>query len=79
MPPFTWEAIMEPGKVDELIRTLTVARDNAQRMVSSTRAQAPREDMGETSHEITSEAGIHATANKTITRGNKAGAKEVQP
>ena len=21
-PPFTWEAIMEPGKVDELIHTL---------------------------------------------------------
>lgn len=33
-PPFTWEAIMEPGKVDELIRTLTLARDVANRMES---------------------------------------------
>ncbi|MGH4008874.1 MAG: hypothetical protein ACRDTH_12080 [Pseudonocardiaceae bacterium] len=33
-PSFTWEAIMEPGKVDELIRTLTLAREDAKRMVS---------------------------------------------
>jgi len=32
MPPFTWEAIMEPGKVDELIRTLESARGEAERM-----------------------------------------------
>jgi hypothetical protein len=25
MPPFTWEAILDPGKVDELVRTLTSA------------------------------------------------------
>jgi len=25
MPPFTWEAILDPGKVDELVRTLTLA------------------------------------------------------
>lgn len=31
-PPFTWEAIMDPGKVDELTRTLTLAREDAQRM-----------------------------------------------
>ncbi len=34
VPPFTWEAIMEPGKVDELIRTLGLARQDAQKMVS---------------------------------------------
>lgn len=37
MPPFTWEAIMEPGKVDELIRTLGLAREDAKRMVSGKR------------------------------------------
>lgn len=30
-PLFTWEAIMEPVKVDEFIRTLEVARDEAKR------------------------------------------------
>lgn len=33
VPPFTWEAIMEPGKVDELMRILGLAREDAQRMV----------------------------------------------
>ena len=28
-PPFTWEAIMEPAKVDELIHVLELARDAA--------------------------------------------------
>ncbi len=37
VPPFTWEAIMEPGKVDELMRTLGLAREDAQRMVSCKR------------------------------------------
>jgi hypothetical protein len=31
-PPFTWEAIMEPWKVDELIRTLMLAAEGAKRM-----------------------------------------------
>lgn len=80
MPPFTWEAIMEPGKVDELIRTLTVARDNAQRMVSSTRAQTPGGDKGASTREITGEAGTHAITNETAARGNKAiGPKKAQP
>lgn len=29
MPPFTWEAILEPEKVDELVRTLTLAAKDA--------------------------------------------------
>lgn len=37
VPPFTWEAIMEPVKVDELIRTLGLAREDAKRMVNSKR------------------------------------------
>jgi hypothetical protein len=32
-PRFTWEAIMEPGKVDELIRTLALAREDAKKML----------------------------------------------
>jgi hypothetical protein len=34
VPPFTWEAIMPADKVDELTRTLQVARDEAQAMAS---------------------------------------------
>jgi hypothetical protein len=37
VPPFTWEAIMEPGKVDELIQTLGLARDDAKRMAAGRR------------------------------------------
>lgn len=37
MPPFTWEAIMEPGKVDEVIRTLQLARIDAERMGAALR------------------------------------------
>lgn len=36
-PPFTWEAIMEPEKVDELIRTLAVATNRAKKMVRAVR------------------------------------------
>jgi hypothetical protein len=32
-PRFTWEAIMEPGKVDELIHTLRLAREDAKKML----------------------------------------------
>lgn len=32
-PRFTWEAIMEPGKVDELIHTLGLAREDAKKML----------------------------------------------
>jgi hypothetical protein len=31
-PPFTWEAIMEPGKVDEVISMLELARDEAKKV-----------------------------------------------
>lgn len=30
-PPFTWEAIMGPGKVEELVRTLGLANEEAKR------------------------------------------------
>jgi hypothetical protein len=29
IPPFTWEAIMDSGQVDELIHTLGMAREDA--------------------------------------------------
>jgi hypothetical protein len=31
-PPFTWEAIIEPVKVDELLHVLELARDEAKNM-----------------------------------------------
>jgi len=36
-PPFTWDAIMAPGMVEELIRTLALAAEDAKKMVSGTR------------------------------------------
>lgn len=41
-PPFTWEAIMEPGKVDELMHVLEVARDEAKDMATALDAPASR-------------------------------------
>ena len=43
VPPFTWEAIMEPGKVDELIQVLGLAREQVRRSVTvaATRADRP--------------------------------------
>lgn len=37
VPPFTWEAILESGKVDELVRALGQAREGAQRMAPGVR------------------------------------------
>ncbi|MGH3824117.1 MAG: hypothetical protein ACRDRA_14995 [Pseudonocardiaceae bacterium] len=42
MPPFTWEAIMEIRKVDELIHELGLAREEAIRSVTSGTAPADR-------------------------------------
>ncbi len=42
-PPFTWEAIMEPGKVDELMHVLELARDEAKNMVTAHNGRAARE------------------------------------
>ncbi|MGH3540560.1 MAG: hypothetical protein ACRDQJ_20060, partial [Pseudonocardiaceae bacterium] len=36
-PPFTWEAIMEPGKVEELVRTLTLAAEGAMKRTHAVR------------------------------------------
>ena len=30
-PPFTWEAIMEPAEIDELVHVLELARDEARK------------------------------------------------
>ncbi len=35
-PPFSWEAIMEPSKVDEVISALELARDEAARIGNGT-------------------------------------------
>jgi Na+/proline symporter len=39
-PPFTWEAIMEPGKVDELMHVLELARQEAKKMAAAHRGRA---------------------------------------
>lgn len=44
--PFTWEAIMEPGKVDELIHVLGLARAEAMRSVTTGVTQADRTSKG---------------------------------
>jgi hypothetical protein len=43
VPPFTWEAIMEPGKIDELIHVLGLAREHVRRSVAvaATRTDRP--------------------------------------
>ncbi len=41
MPPFTWEAIMKPEMVDEVIRVLELARDEAKRMTEAARGRRP--------------------------------------
>ncbi len=43
-PPFTWEAIMEPRKVDELMHVLELARDEAKEM--ATRSEYPTPQAG---------------------------------
>jgi hypothetical protein len=40
-PRFTWEAIMEPGKVDELIHTLALAREEAKKMLRHRQPRNP--------------------------------------
>jgi hypothetical protein len=32
MPPFTWQAIMDSGQIDELMHALRLARDESRRM-----------------------------------------------
>lgn len=43
-PPFTWEAIMEPSKVDELMHMLELAREEAKRTAAVHGGGAARED-----------------------------------
>jgi hypothetical protein len=40
-PPFTWEAIMEPAKVDELMHVLELATDEARKMAVERSGRAP--------------------------------------
>ena len=43
-PLFTWEAIMEAGKVDELMHTLELARENAKKMAAARSSRIARGD-----------------------------------
>lgn len=40
-PPFTWEAIMEPGKVDEIMSILELARDEAEKVAAAPHGTVP--------------------------------------
>ncbi|MDQ2883101.1 MAG: hypothetical protein M3Y48_18470, partial [Actinomycetota bacterium] len=42
-PLFTWEAILEPGKVDEVISMLELARDEATKVVATRKGSACRD------------------------------------
>lgn len=46
VPPFTWETIMEPGTVDELMHVLGLARDEAKVAVTETRPVPARKAIG---------------------------------
>jgi hypothetical protein len=39
-PPLTWEAIMEPGKVDKVISLLELARDEAKQAATTRNSSA---------------------------------------
>ena len=41
-PPFTWEVIMEPGKIDEVTRVLELARDDARKTAAARHGGAQR-------------------------------------
>ncbi|MGH3923641.1 MAG: hypothetical protein ACRDS9_06480 [Pseudonocardiaceae bacterium] len=41
-PRFTWEAIMEPGKVEEVISALKLARDEAKKVAAARNGSALR-------------------------------------
>lgn len=41
MPPFTWEAILEPSTVDTLLRTLELAREDAENMAAAPQKRTP--------------------------------------
>ncbi|MGH3766174.1 MAG: hypothetical protein ACRDS0_29595 [Pseudonocardiaceae bacterium] len=40
-PPFTWEAIMDPVNVDELIHVLGLAREDAKKMAAARGTHTP--------------------------------------
>ncbi|MGH3975171.1 MAG: hypothetical protein ACRDS9_17855 [Pseudonocardiaceae bacterium] len=43
-PPFTWEAIMQPDKVDKVISMLELARDEAKKMATTRNGSTFRGD-----------------------------------
>lgn len=49
VPPFTWDVIMAPAKVDELLQVLAMAREDARRSVA---VVAMRTDYGDNGREI---------------------------
>lgn len=46
MPPFTWEAILEPSRIAELTHTLELARDDAEKMAVTPPKRTSHHDHG---------------------------------
>jgi hypothetical protein len=60
IPPFTWQAIMDLGQIDELMHVLRLARDEARRMSLTGGQWVIRADKGPV-REITSERRLRDT------------------
>lgn len=63
IPPFTWQAIMDSGQIDELMHVLRLARDEAKRMSLTGGQWVIRADKGPV-REITS--GKTTPGHKTV-------------
>lgn len=61
-PPFTWEAIMAPGKVEELVQVLGLANEEARRMVSDASGSGERRHGNGRRHET---AAAHVSTRPT--------------
>lgn len=72
VPPFTWEAIMEAAKVDELIKVLGLARQEARRPVVVARADRGHTELSARS--LTDPAdGSDSTSTRTDSRRSRVG------
>ncbi len=69
-PPFTWEAIMGPGKVEELVRTLGRANEDTKKMVDGAGAASAA---GEGTPPVGNGAMVHGNEAVGIQKENRDG------
>lgn len=72
VPPFTWEAIMEAAKVDELIQVLGLARQEARRPMVVARADGGHTELPARSHTAPAD-GPDSTSTRTDSRRSRGG------